>query len=71
MNEQVDARGLSCPQPVMLAEKKMQQLESGDFEILVNTEAARENICRLAKNKGWEVKIIPQGSEYRLVLKKE
>ncbi|MDH5202171.1 MAG: sulfurtransferase TusA family protein [Nitrospirota bacterium] len=71
MSEQLDARGLSCPQPVILTERKIEELKSGNFEVLVDTDTAKENISRLARNKGWEIEIIPQGREYQLLLKKE
>lgn len=71
MAEQVDARGLSCPQPIALTERKMEELKRGSFEVLVDTDTAKENISRLAKNKGWEIEIVPEGKGYRLLLKKE
>lgn len=55
MAEQVDARGLSCPQPVILAHQKMKQIGRGTFEVIVDTDTSRENIGRLARNEGWEV----------------
>ncbi len=59
MNKLVDARGLSCPQPVMLAQKA---IEEGVFpiEVLVDTVTSRENVRRMAefrkckwKSPGW------------------
>lgn len=72
MAEQVNARGLSCPQPVILALQKMKELKRGTFEVMVDTDTSRENIGRLAKNKGWEVlEVRPHDSGYILVLRKE
>ena len=73
MAEQIDARGLSCPQPVILVHQKMKQLKSGTFEVMVDTDTSRENIRRLAKNEGWEVVETKktQDSGYLLLLKKE
>ncbi len=67
----IDARGLSCPQPVMLAHQAIQKLDKGEVEVLVDSDTARENVSRLAKNSGWTVTIDkqPEGS-YRIVLKK-
>ncbi len=67
----VDARGLSCPQPAMLARQAIQKLDKGTVEVLVDSGTARENVSRLAKNSGWAVTVEeqPQGS-YRSVLKK-
>lgn len=49
----IDAKGLACPQPVILARKKMS--ECGDIEVLVDNPAAVENLTRLANNSGWNV----------------
>ena len=46
----VDARGLSCPQPAMLAQEALQKLGKGTIEVLVDSSTARENAARLAKN---------------------
>lgn len=71
MSDQLDARGLSCPQPVLLTEKTIEQLKKGKIEVLVDTNTAKENISRLARKKGWEIEVVPHGKEYRLLLKKE
>ena len=67
----VDARGLSCPEPVMLTHQAIQKLGKGTIEVLVDTGTARENVSRMAKNSGWEVTVEdqPDGS-YRILLKK-
>ncbi len=70
MMDSVDARGLSCPQPVLLARQKMQSLGRGAFEVKVDTDTARENIIRLAQKEGWAVEIREAGREYVLVLTK-
>jgi len=51
----IDARGLSCPQPAMLARQAMQKTGKGKLEILVDTETAHQNITRLAEHAGWRV----------------
>jgi len=71
MGSLVDARGLSCPQPVIMTMNKMKELGSGQVEILVDTDTSRENVSRAAAGKGWEVKDIrPDGSGYRLTIVK-
>jgi len=69
--EIVDARGLSCPQPPMLAQKALQKLGKGTVEVLVDSSTARENVSRLAKNSGWDVTVEEQpGGNYRIILRK-
>ena len=69
--EKVDARGLSCPEPVMLAAKAIKKLEKGTVEVLVDSGTARENVTRLGNNSGWSVTIESQPDGVsRIVLKK-
>lgn len=73
MGEQntADARGLSCPQPAMLARQALQKLNKGMLEVIVDTGTARENVSRIARNLGWQVSIEEQpGGIYRIVVKK-
>ena len=65
----VDARGLSCPQPVLLMQKAV---TGGKFpiEIRVDTVTARENVRRAAEKLGCKVKIAQQGDEFTLVISK-
>ncbi|MDO9508440.1 MAG: sulfurtransferase TusA family protein [Thermovirgaceae bacterium] len=51
----VDARGLSCPQPVVETKKAMGRQTGGTIEVLVDTVTSRENVSRLARNQGWNV----------------
>lgn len=69
MNTTVDARGLSCPQPVIMAQKAIVE---GKFpiEVLVDTVTSRENVRRMAEKQSCKVEIIQQGDEYKLGLTK-
>jgi tRNA 2-thiouridine synthesizing protein A len=69
MANQVDARGLSCPQPVMLAQKAV-EANKFPIEVLVDTATARENVRRMAEMKGLKVKIQSSTDEFRLTLSK-
>ena len=46
----VDAKGLSCPEPVILAKKAIEQHE--EVEVIVDNKTALENIKRLALDQG-------------------
>ncbi|NLI11139.1 sulfurtransferase TusA family protein [Pelotomaculum propionicicum] len=65
-----DARGLLCPEPVLIAKREIEQLGRGAFQVIVDTVAARDNITRLAKSKKWEITVEPSGDEFLLTLKK-
>jgi len=69
MSETIDARGLSCPQPVLLTLKKIESVKKGDLVILVDTDTSRENVVRAAQSQGWEIKeISPEGAGYRIAI---
>jgi tRNA 2-thiouridine synthesizing protein A len=67
MKNLVDARGLSCPQPVMLAREA---IRAGQFpiEVLVETVTSRENVRRMAEHTGCQVKILQLEDEYQLTI---
>lgn len=46
----VDARGLSCPQPVVLTNKAI-EAGADNLEVLVDNEVSKENVLRLAKRR--------------------
>jgi TusA-related sulfurtransferase len=69
--ERVDVRGLSCPQPLVLTERKMKELGTGTFEVIGDTATARDNIYRLAHEKKWDVEEEKRGDEYILILSKK
>lgn len=68
----IDARGLSCPQPMLMAKKAMEEASAGTLEVLVDCAASVENIGRAAKQLGWEINVTPvAGDETRLELSKK
>ncbi len=50
----VDARGLSCPQPVIETKRALEKASSGKVTVLVDTETARNNVERFGTSKGWK-----------------
>jgi len=55
MTKIVDARTLTCPQPVILTKKALE--EADEVITIVDNEAAKENVTRLAKSEGHEVTV--------------
>ena len=64
---EIDARGLICPQPVILTKKALDAGEDA-LSVLVDNRPAVENVKRLAANTGCELKVEEQGSDFRLTL---
>lgn len=71
MSNIVDARGLSCPQPVLLTLNEIKKINKGEIIILVDTDTSRENVSRAATTQGWQVEVNRMNENYRLVLRKD
>ena len=69
MVKQVDARGFSCPQPVIMARNAIKE---GEFpvELLVETVTSRENVRRASEKMGCTVEVKEVGDEFKLILTK-
>lgn len=65
----IDARGLACPQPLLLVKNAV---DSGAAEIivLVDNEVAKENISRLAKKCRYTLDCRDQAGDTLLTLNK-
>ncbi len=66
----VDARGYSCPTPVIMVQQEVKRSAPTTLEVLVDNRTAVENVSRFAKNKGYAISVTPEGTDLRLVLKK-
>ncbi len=67
MSEIIDARGLACPQPVIKTREALAS-DSGEIEVLVDNDAARENVMRFASGKGCDVRAEEESGFYRLFI---
>lgn len=72
MSTIVDARGLSCPQPVLMTLEEIKKLNKGEIEVLVDTDTSKENVNRAAESQKWLVQEIrEEGEGYRIKIKKD
>ena len=67
MAKVIDARGRSCPEPVMMTKNAIDNNET-DLEVLVDTKVAVENITRFVKNKGFNISVEENNGEYKLII---
>ncbi len=65
----MDARGLSCPEPVILIRKAMAGKEPR-YEMVVDNPVSRENVTRYAEHQGYRVTVTEEQGEYKLVMTK-
>ncbi len=66
----IDARGLSCPMPVVMTQKAIQKGAPASLEVLVDAQVAVENVTRCAHSLGYQVTAEPQGTDFKLILSK-
>ncbi len=68
----VDAKGLSCPQPVLMTLDGIKKADENEILILVDTDTSKENVSRAAKSQGWQVKeVLEEGGGYRITISRE
>jgi tRNA 2-thiouridine synthesizing protein A len=70
MAETVDARGLSCPQPVILTRNALQKTSGGEVIVVVDTMTQVHNCTRVAEKLGWQVSYEEKGDVFELTLRK-
>ena len=66
----IDARGLSCPMPVVMTQKAIQKSAPALLEVLVDAQVAVENVTRYAQSQGYQTKVEAQGPDFKLTLTK-
>jgi len=60
---QIDARGMACPQPVLMT-KKAVEAGCNKVEVMVDNNTAKNNVERFLKNLGYKISIIEKEDEY-------
>lgn len=65
----LDARGLSCPEPVIMLRGAMASKESA-YTIVVDNQTSRENVTRYARRQGYQVSVKEGDGEYTLSITK-
>ncbi len=65
----VDARGRSCPEPVIMTKNA---IDSGNanFQVLVDARVAVENIKRFATSQGYTIDVEENDDDFTLSIRK-
>ena len=72
MSITIDARGLSCPQPVLLTLNEIRNGSDPQIIILVDTDTSKENVIRAASSQGCDVNVESSvNGEYKIAIQKE
>lgn len=65
MSDLIDARGYSCPEPVIMLKKAMAE-GAASYEMLVDNRVSVENATRYATHQGYRVDVTEEGDDFRL-----
>jgi len=66
----VDARGLSCPRPVIETKKALEEIGRGSITVIVDRPEASENVQRFARSQGCKVKVSQKEGIFRIAISK-
>lgn len=64
----IDARGLSCPEPVIRTKKAFELNDT--FSVLVDNEVAKENVIRFCQNKNAKTTFSIINDEWKIDISK-
>jgi tRNA 2-thiouridine synthesizing protein A len=65
---EVDARGFSCPIPVVRTKEALDRKPKTPLVVLVDNEVSKENVSRLARSRGYSVEAEAAEDGFRLKL---
>ena len=66
--KEVDARGLSCPEPLMLTAEALRRMQTDRSGFLWSEPHQKTNIEKFAKDKGKKATSTEKGSEFEIVI---
>ena len=66
----IDARGLSCPMPVVMVQNEVKKNAPAELSVMVDNQVAVENITRYASLQKYAVTVAEADGEFTLTLKK-
>ena len=67
MPKTLDARGLACPAPVLMAKDAVEKDHLDVVEVIVDNEAARENVARFLGSQQFSVSSWQDEEDYKIV----
>lgn len=54
MEKIIDARGIACPQPVLMTKEALKDAAEGTVKVIVDNDTAVQNVTKMAKHLGYE-----------------
>lgn len=70
MSKIVDARGRSCPEPVIMTKQAVETFDGKEIHVLLDAVVAVENVKRYAQNQGFNVEKRDSYDDFLLIISK-
>ncbi|MBW1783567.1 MAG: sulfurtransferase-like selenium metabolism protein YedF [Deltaproteobacteria bacterium] len=67
MTKEIDCRGLACPAPVLQTKEALEREHVDVIKVVVDNEAAKENVSRFMKSQHLEVTTQQDGSDFHVI----
>ena len=65
--EKIDARGLSCPAPVLETKAAVEQNHPQQIQVIVDNEPAKQNVSRFLNSQGYQTEAKPEGDLFIVI----
>jgi len=69
--KEINCRNMACPQPVLTTKKALEEIEQGEFILIVDNPSARDNVERFAQSQGAVVDVEKKGKDFFLHIQKK
>ena len=66
MSTEIDCRGLACPAPVLKTKELIEQENPEKLIVIVDNEAARQNVTRFMEYQGFNVSASEEGTDFHV-----
>lgn len=66
MSTEIDCRGLACPAPVLKTKALIEQEKPEKLVVIVDNEAARQNVTRFMEYQGFNVSASEEGTDFHV-----
>lgn len=66
---EIDVRGLSCPEPVLIVMDEMDRVPGESLIILSDAAHTRDNIVKLAQEYQRETEVRMRGKDYEILIR--
>ena len=65
--QEIDARGLACPAPVLQTKSTLQEEKPNSVRVVVDNAASQQNVQRFLESQGFHAKLEQNGDDYLVI----